>query len=165
VNALSAKSNPPRRPAASRGFTLIELLVALVVLSVGMLGIAKLFVVTLQGNASATSRLYAVNLATDLADRIRANRTAGIAYAGGGANNNCVGGVIGAVTCTPAQMAANDLLLWQQQVAATWPAGGAAANVLFVAGAPNTPNTYTITINWQEQGTGQQLSYVLNVQI
>ncbi len=157
--------DPQRRPATSRGFTLIELLVALVVLSVGMLGIAKLFVVTLQGNASATSRLYAVNLATDLADRIRANRTAGNAYAGAGANNNCVGGVVGAVTCTPVQMAANDLLLWQQQVATTWPGGNALATVAFAAGLPNTPNTYTITINWQETGTGQQLSYVLNVQI
>jgi len=154
----------PRR-ARSRGFTLVELLVALVVLSIGMLGVAKLFIVTLQGNASATSRLYAVNLAADLADRIRANRTAGIAYAGAGADNNCVGGAVGAVTCTPAQMAAHDLLLWQQQVAATWPGGLANATVAFAAGAVNTPNTYTITINWQEQGTGQQLSYVLNVQI
>jgi hypothetical protein len=73
--------------------------------------------------------------------------------------------VLGAVTCTPAQMAANDLLLWQQQVATTWPGGTANAAVAFVAGAPNTPNTYTISINWQEQGTGQPLSYVLNVQI
>lgn len=155
----------PMRPAPSRGFTLVELLVALAVLSIGMLGVAKLFVVTLQGNASATSRLYAVNLATDLADRIRANRTAGAAYAGAGADNNCVGGAVGAVTCTPAQMAATDLFLWQQQVAATWPAGASTATVAFAAGLPNTPNTYTITINWQEQGTGQQLSYALNVQI
>jgi type IV pilus assembly protein PilV len=153
------------RPASSRGFTLVELLVALVVLSIGMLGVAKLFVITLQGNASATSRLYAVNLAADLADRIRANRTAGAAYAGGAANNNCFGAALGAVTCSPAQMAANDLLLWQQQVANTWPGGAASALVAFAAGAPNTPSTYTITINWQEQGTGQQLSYVLNVQI
>lgn len=156
--------NSRTRPG-SRGFTLVELLVALVVLSIGMLGVAKLFVVTLQGNASATSRLYAVNLAADLADRIRANRTAGAAYAGAGANNNCFGAALGAVTCSPAQMAANDLLLWQQQVANTWPGGTANALVAFAAGAPNTPNTYTITINWQEQGTGQQLSYVLNVQI
>jgi type IV pilus assembly protein PilV len=157
------KTHASRRPA--QGFTLIELLVALAVLGIGMLGIAKLFVVTLQGNASATSRLYAVNLAADLADRIRANRTAGIAYAGAAANNNCNGQALGAVTCTPAQMAANDLFLWQQQVAQTWPGGGAAGAVAFVAGAVNTPNTYTITITWTEQGTGQALNYALNVQI
>ena len=63
------------------------------------------------------------------------------------------------------QVSATDLFLWQQQVAATWPAGASTATVAFVAGLPNTPNTYTITINWQEQGTGQQLSYALNVQI
>ena len=59
-----------RRP---RGFSLVEVLVALVVLAIGLIGVAKLFVVTIQGNASATSRLYAVNLGADLADRIRAD--------------------------------------------------------------------------------------------
>lgn len=157
---------PPAPSRRHRGFTLVEMLIALVVLSMGMLGVAKLFVLTLQGNASATSRLYAVNLASDLADRIRANRTAGVAYAGAAANNNCFGGVLGAVTCTPAQLAANDLFLWQQQVATSWPGGLATATVVFAAAAAlNTPNTYTITISWVEQGTAQPLSYALNVQI
>jgi type IV pilus assembly protein PilV len=160
---MTAILRTARRP--SGGFTLIELLVALAVLSVGMLGLAKLFVITLQGNASATSRLYAVNLAADLADRIRANRTAGAAYAGAAANSNCAGLALGAINCTPVQMAANDLWLWQQQVATTWPTGAATATVVFAAGAAGAPSTYTITVNWQEQGTGQQLSYALNVQI
>ena len=66
---------PQARTRGNRGFTLVEMLIALVVLSIGMLGVAKLFVLTLQGNASATSRLYAVNLTSDLADRIRAYLT------------------------------------------------------------------------------------------
>jgi type IV pilus assembly protein PilV len=144
------------------GFTLIEVLVALAVLSVGMLGIAKLFVVTLQSNSTATSRLHAVNLAADLADRIRANRTAGAAYAGAAANNNCSGGAVGAVTCSPAQMAAHDLFLWQNLITTTWPGGLATSSVVFTAG---TPATYTITVNWQEQGMTTPLTYVLNMQI
>ncbi|TMJ57030.1 MAG: prepilin-type N-terminal cleavage/methylation domain-containing protein, partial [Alphaproteobacteria bacterium] len=37
----------PQRPAGPRGFTLIEMLVALVVLAVGMLGVASLFGISL----------------------------------------------------------------------------------------------------------------------
>ena len=111
---------PANRP---RGFSLVEVLVALVVLAIGLIGVAKLFVVTIQGNASATSRLYAVNLGADLADRIRANRTAGVAYAGSPASYSCTGGALRATLCTPAQMAADDLNLWQTQVRSQLPPG------------------------------------------
>jgi len=148
------------------GFTLIEMLIALVVLSIGLLGAAKLFIVTLQGNASAESRMVAVNLAGDIADRIRANRLAGAAYAGAAANNACAGGVLGAVNCTAAQMAANDLFQWNAQIANAWPGGVANGAVAYVAPVTAAlPGTYTITINWQEQGTGQMLAYTLTVQI
>jgi len=57
-------------------------------------------------------------------------------------------------------MAANDLLVWQQQIAAILPAG---AGVVGVAGAA-APFTYTITINWAEAG-GDTPSYTLTLQI
>ena len=67
-----------------RGFTLVEVLVALVVMSVGMLGIAALYLEGLRAGRTALYRTTAVNLAGDMADRIRANRNAGLAYAGTG---------------------------------------------------------------------------------
>jgi type IV pilus assembly protein PilV len=141
-----------------RGFTLVEAMVALVVLAVGMLGIAGLYVTTLRSGGGAIYRMQAVNLATDLGDRIRANRTANVAYAGAAANNNCYGA--GAVNCGPATMAANDLFVWQQQVAAILPGGN---GVVVVNGAA-VPFTYVITINWTESG-GTASSYVLTLQI
>lgn len=150
----------------TRGFTLVEMLIALVVLSIGLLGTAKLFVYTLQGNASASSRLIAVNLVGDLADKIRANRTGGAAYAGAAASNNCAGGTIGTTNCTPAQMAADDLFQWNAQIGSAWPGNVATGAVAYVAAAgANLPATYRITLNWQEQGTGQTLTYTLTVQI
>jgi len=142
-----------------QGFSLIEAMVALVVLSVGMLGIAGLFVTTLRSGGGAIYRMQAVNLAADLADRIRANRTANVAYAGAAADNNCYGAAAVA-DCTPAQMAANDLLVWQNQVAQVLPAGN---SVVAVNGAA-VPYTYTITITWIEQG-GAQMNYVMTLQI
>ena len=89
----------PRDGAA--GFTIVEVLVALVVLSVGMLGIAGLYVITLQSGGTAIYRTQAVNLASDMADRIRANRNAGVAYQNGASGAlTCVGA--GAVDCLPA---------------------------------------------------------------
>jgi type IV pilus assembly protein PilV len=141
-----------------QGFTLVEAMVALVVLAVGMLGIAGLYVTTLRSGGGAIYRMQAVNLATDLADRIRVNRGANVLYAGAALNNNCYGA--GAIDCTPAQMAANDLFVWQAQVAAILPGGN---GVVAVNGITN-PYTYTITVNWVEQG-GAALNYVLTLQI
>ena len=147
-----------------RGFTLVEVMVALVVLGVGMLGIAGLYVTTLRSSGGAIYRMQAVNLAGDMADRIRANRGANVAYGGPSADNNCYGA--GSVDCAPALMAANDLFVWQAQVAATLPSGNGAVTVNPGA-APTDPFIYTITITWQGSGeTGAtQPSYVMSLQI
>ena len=60
----------------SRGFTLVEALVAMVVLSIGMLGIAALGIESLRASRAALVRTEAVTLATDMADRVRSNRDA-----------------------------------------------------------------------------------------
>lgn len=61
-------------PRAARGFTLIEALVALLVLSIGLLGVAALQLTSLQNNSAAAIRTQATYLAYDIADRMRANR-------------------------------------------------------------------------------------------
>jgi type IV pilus assembly protein PilV len=55
------------------GFTLVEVLVALIVLSVGLLGVAGLQLFGLRGNVSASSRTQASYFANDIIDRMRAN--------------------------------------------------------------------------------------------
>ena len=59
--------------AKQTGFTLVEVLVALIVLSVGLLGVAGLQLFGLRGNVSASSRTQATYFAGDIIDRMRAN--------------------------------------------------------------------------------------------
>ncbi|MFO1400676.1 MAG: type IV pilus modification protein PilV [Steroidobacteraceae bacterium] len=155
---LRNPSLPGGRHRRMAGFTIIEVLVALVVLSVGMLGIAGLYVVTLQSGGTAIYRTQAVNLAADMADRIRANRNAGTAYGDGAAGALACTGA-GAVDCSPGDLAADDVLQWNTEIAAALPNG--AGDIAVVAG---TPAVYTITVTWSEPGQTEDSSYTMTVE-
>ncbi|GLS03006.1 hypothetical protein GCM10007860_01490 [Chitiniphilus shinanonensis] len=60
---------------AQHGIIMIEVLVALIVLALGILGLAGLQVYSLKNSQSAYARSIASDLANDLAERVRANRT------------------------------------------------------------------------------------------
>ena len=139
---------------------MVEMLVALVVLAVGMLGVASLFGISLHSGSSAIARMQAVNLAADIADRIRANRRAAGAYGGAAADNHCTGAA--AVSCSPAQMAADDLYWWQRQLSRAIVGGTATGAIVFVGG---TPATYTITITWTERIALDPQQVVTRVQV
>jgi type IV pilus assembly protein PilV len=137
-----------------RGFSLVEVLIALIIMSVGMLGIAGLYVHSMQAGRTSLFRHHAVTLAGDIADRIRANPLGGIGYEGGGADNNCVAG---GVDCSAAEMAANDVFLWAEQADATLPDG-----VVAVAYDNSAiPSTYQITVTWREAGYAVDPTYLI----
>jgi len=102
------------------GFTLVEVLVALVVLAVGMLGMALLLHAGLQGSRTALEHAQAVNLAADMAERMRANRSAVAAYdTSDGTPDPRLDAACedAAGPCTPDAMAGNDLRRWLDAVA------------------------------------------------
>ena len=156
---MRTKRHTLRGPGSKRmqGFNLVEVLIALIIMSVGMLGIAGLYVHSMQAGRTSLFRHHAVTLAGDVADRIRANPTARAAYGLAGADNNCVSG---GIDCTPAAMAANDIFLWQQQAVDTLPTGAVA--VVFVDNAP-APPTYAITVSWTEPG--QAMTYSITIPV
>lgn len=80
-------SQPSRRnrhvfARRQRGFSLIEVLISILVLGLGLLGLAMLQVTNLRLTQSANSRTVASNLAYEIMDDIRANRIYAINYAG-----------------------------------------------------------------------------------
>ena len=140
-------SNVSNKPLSNRqsGFSLIEVLIALIIMSVGMLGIAGLYVQSLQAGRTSMFRHHAVTLAGDIADRVRANPRAGIAYAGAGADNNCVAANI---DCDEVGMAANDIFLWDMQAVNSLPNG----DVVVLFDDTVVPPIYTVTVGWDEPG-------------
>ena len=120
----------------SRGFSLVEALVALLVLSIGLLGIAGLQLTGMRNNQAAYLRSQAVVLADDILERMRANRGALGAYAVALADDP---------PTTPTTMAQIDLQAWLQTLNAVLPNGDGS---IAVDGATNR---VTVTTQWQER--------------
>jgi len=154
--------------ALSKGFSLIEVMVALIVISVGLLGIAKLEAVAFSSTTTASLRSLAAIQAASLAAAMHENRgywttpdasggtikvTAGavavtaaapILAAAVAVNPNCRFGN-GFDPCTPVNLAANDLIGWGAGVQALMGATTSTINCGTV-----TPVSCTISITWGE---------------
>mgnify|MGYP003608324195 FL=1 len=65
--------------SSEKGTTLIEVLVTVIIMSIGLLGIAAMQTTSVQANQSSYFRSQATLLAADITDRMRANRTAALA--------------------------------------------------------------------------------------
>ena len=108
---------------AQSGFTLIEVLVSMLILSIGLIGVAALQGVSLKNTQSAFMRSQATALAYDLADRMRANRLAaeiGLYDPGTAATVSACKSTTG---CIPQDMAKHDLAEWNAAIATYLPMG------------------------------------------
>lgn len=148
----------PYHRRRARGFTLLEVLIALLIFSLGLLGLAGLMVVSVKTNQSAYLRTQASFLAQSMADRMRAN-TAVINDYNGPYNEGTAGDAsCEATACTPAQLAENDRAVWSQQLVTFLPPN-AVANIECdgdtlgspaTAGAATYDGLCTFTISWNE---------------
>jgi type IV pilus modification protein PilV len=153
-----------------RGVGMVEAMVALVVVSIGMLGIAALYVESVRANRTALLRTQAINLANDMADRIRANRMARDAYALAVGELPALGTCVVETNCTREALAADDLARWVREVRATLPAspdGTPPRTRVDVAPAvsADNPDRYTIEVGWFEPGSDVENIYRLNLQL
>jgi type IV pilus assembly protein PilV len=149
------------------GLTLIESLVALVVLALGVMGLAGVQTRLLVETRTANSRAIAVGLIEDLANRMALNRIAAIGkpqvlpataatasqyvFDWGGASGtgtampaeqNCIDSV-----CTPAQMAQSDLFQWRTAVNRALP-GGQATVFQIIASDKGDNRQLGVAIAW-----------------
>lgn len=126
------------------GFTLIEVLVAIVVLSLGLLGLAGLHAATLRNNQVAYYRSIAIQQSYDMADRIRANQL-GAAAGAYDALDNSIPADPDCITnsCDPAQLAQADHSLWNNNNDRLLPGGAGTVN--------RAGSEYVIVVSWSEK--------------
>jgi type IV pilus assembly protein PilV len=154
--------------AWSRGFSLVEVMVSVIVIAVGMLGIAKMHALALASTGAARMRSIAALEAASLASAMHTNRTYWAAAGVPPATINITGNTISDATlgaamdctsnsgrprpiCTSVQLAAYDLQTWASSLTALLPNDTAA---ITCSNTSNIPVTCTIQIAWVENAVG-----------
>ncbi|MBW8328802.1 MAG: type IV pilus modification protein PilV [Thiobacillus sp.] len=125
------------------GFTLLEVLVAMMVLSIGLLGLAGLMAASMRNNESAYHSTQATWLAYDILDRMRANRTGALANAYNGATLGSPATC--SATAATGSITAQDIGNWKNAIACALPAGDGA-----IAVGTSGPDRVTVTVQWND---------------
>jgi type IV pilus assembly protein PilV len=153
--SMQRRAQRASRLTAQRGFTMLEILVTLFLLTMWLLASAGVQSASLQFNKAAQFRTQAVYFATDLAERMQANKTGATAgnysYSGPASSTptDCTTAI-----CSPAALAAFDLDEWSGRVTAALPSG----TVSVTPDAVGNPVTYTIVITWVDRRTDRTYS-------
>ncbi len=150
----------PNRPSrAQQGSTLIEVLVTMLVVAIGLLGAAGLQLASTRYQQTAQMRSQGVVQAEFIAEKIRANSNAGIAYLRPDAYANATlaalpadpgCGLTAQPDCTAAQAAIRDLRDWRLSLQQVLPGGRGSIFPLANAGVTD-PITRQIVVMWQEK--------------
>ena len=146
------------------GFTLIEVLISLLIITLGLLGLAGMQAVAQRAELESYQRAQALILVQDMVDRLNANRkaagcyaftsAAGSPYAGTGAAAPTCAGVFGTV---PQRAQADaDMLAWHNLLTGAAEALGAnqvgamvGARGCVMLDTTVVPNVYRVQVAWQ----------------
>lgn len=150
--------------AKSSGFTLLEVLVALLVFSIGFLGLAALQTLGMRFTHQSYERTQATLQAYEIMDRMRAN-IAGLddytptpAGSTPNATVNC-----GTATCEPSEMAVYDLAQWLARIRDPNLLGGEGAVCRGTLNAnlacTEDGSIMRVGVRWNEQGSTMQIIF------
>ena len=152
---IAVKYMSTRLSKEQKGFSLVEVLVAMLVLSIGLLGLAALQTTSMKFNTDSYNRTQATYFAYDIIDRMRANSTA---VADGGAYDIETTPAAAAFlvstdpacdtsSCNSASMAAYDLGKWYKRMSLVLPGAGTSLATINV----DPTKLVIITVNWLER--------------
>jgi type IV pilus assembly protein PilV len=159
---MKTSDNPlPGLGARQRGFTLLEVLVSLIIISIGLLGIAKIHALAYASTSTAASRSLVALQVSGLASSMHADRgywatglqTTLITISGPTVQDGALGTPANCIAsagpaCTPDIMAAYDLQTYAAQLSQLLPNSNPTTTI--TCPAP-TPVTCTIVVTWTEK--------------
>lgn len=142
------------KPVASstiqRGFSMLEVLITLVVVAIALLGTAGLQLNAMRMNKGAEFRTQAIFLASDIAERMEANKTEAILGTYAVAATSAVGAAVtncAAAACNSAGLAAWDINQWGTAISNVLPQ----PNWSITQTVAGNPSTYSILISWTDR--------------
>ena len=146
---------PTGRPQRAHGFSMLEVLVALLVLSVGLLGLAALQTMGLKFNTQSYQRTQAVLNAYDIIDRVRANPSGILTGSYDNIGKDDTPPSLPTCPCSPAQMANFDIAQWKASLSSLLTDGkGALCRGTLDTALACTPvvssNNFQVGIEWKE---------------
>ena len=135
----------------SHGFTMLEVLIAMVVFSIGLLGVASLQMIGLKNNQSTLFRSQASVLAYDMIDRMRANRIEVANYATSSAYWN-YGDNCDTAKLSGSELYKQDINDWLQTLCKRLPNGQGKITL-------GSKSQIEVFVKWNDQrGTGKSTS-------
>jgi|SRR5690554_1582005 len=126
----------------SSGIALIEVLVAVLILAVGLLGMAAMQGVSTQMTNGAEQRTQAILLSADMMDRIRANRSNRLDYDGIDVDPDVTNCQTDYAPNNASSVSQNDIVEWGNLIVCLLPEGSAAVTV------NNASGEVEVTIDW-----------------
>ncbi|MGH8175840.1 MAG: type IV pilus modification protein PilV [Steroidobacter sp.] len=137
-----------RTPALGRhraaGLTLVEILITLLVVSIGLLGVAGLHSFSLRNNYDALMRSHASALASEIADRMRVNRN--LVYTGAASDYDIVISDAAPAVVTGSSQAIRDVAEWLATLGEQLPNGDGRIAI------NQATRVVTIEVQWGERG-------------
>lgn len=135
---MSLRNNWMRsKPGVQGGFTLIEILVTVIVLSIGLLGLAGLQAVALKFNSTAYQRSQATILIYDMIEQIRVSS--------GQSRDDYLVCILGGACVNPTVLA--DFQTWNNAISQNLPSG---SGLMTKCGPPCSVNTYVFSVTWDD---------------
>lgn len=151
----------------TRGFTLIEVMIAMLVMSLGLLGIAGTLITAVRSSSSNYLKQQAVQYSYDIADRMRSNFLLAQDYTSGNPYITALTAPAAAPAkdctapgCSTADMAAYDVWQWKTTLKNNLP-GGLGSISVAATGASSTTAQVTVVVQWSDQQTATPNTYTV----
>lgn len=154
----------PTSISRQRGFSMIEILITLVIIATALLGTAGLQLYAMKVGKNSEFRTQAIFLASDLAERMEANKPAAITggYAASGVVAASAVSDCATNACNADSLAQYDLSQWETAVVNLLPGSSWNVSPTITNTPPSVSAKYDIKLSWTDRDSAIPFGYTLS---